>query len=191
MKWKKNGLVLLATALLALAYQAQATMMLKMDLNDLTDRAATIFRGTVLSVEQSAIEAGGGQIPAITYRFKVDELYKGEATIVKGDDAIIQVRMLGSVKPAKADENGRIKLSAWNEVPKFNEGGDYLVFASQASAIGLSAPIGLGQGAFKVYAADGTDMAVNEFNNAGLGLNGDGPVEYTVIDAKIRSLLGQ
>jgi len=191
MKWKKNGLVLLATALLALAYQAQATIMLKMNLTDLTDRAATIFRGTVLSVEQSAIEAGGGQIPAITYRFRIDELYKGEATVVKGDDAIVQIRMVGNVKPAKADENGRIKLSAWNEVPKFSEGGDYLVFASQASAVGLSAPIGLGQGAFKVFAADGTDMAVNEFNNAGLGLNGDGPVEYTVIDARIRSLLGQ
>lgn len=191
MKWQKSGKLLLVATLLTLAYQAQATIMLKMELTDLTDRAGTIFRGTVLSAEQSLIEAGGGQIPAITYRFKVDELYKGEATIVKGDDAIIQIRMVGNVKPAKADENGRVKLSVWNEVPKFSEGGDYLVFASQASAIGLSAPIGLGQGAFKVFAADGTDMAVNEFNNAGLGLNGDGPVEYTVLDAKIRSLLGQ
>jgi len=191
MKWKKSGIALLATALLCLAHQAQATIMMKMDLTDLTDRAGTIFRGTVLSAQQSVIQAGGGQIPAITYRFKVGELYKGEASIVKGDDAIIEILMVGNIKPAKADNNGRVKLSVWSEVPKFSEGGDYLVFASPASAVGLSAPIGLGQGAFKVYAADGTDMAVNEFNNAGLGLNGDGPVEYTVLDAKIRSLLGQ
>ncbi len=191
MEWKKSGIVLLATALLGLTFQAQATIMLKMDLTDLTDRAATIFRGTVLSVEQASVAAGGGQIPAIVYRFRVDELYKGEATVVKGNQPIIEVRMVGNVKPAKADENGRIKLSAWNEVPKFSEGGEYLVFASQASAVGLSAPIGLGQGAFKVFATDGTDMAVNEFNNAGLGLNGDGPIAYTVLDSKIRALLGQ
>lgn len=191
MEWKKSGMALMVTALLALAYQAHATIMLKMDLTDLTDRAGTIFRGTVLSVEQGSVEAGGGQLPAITYRFRVDELYKGKATVVKGNDAIIEIRMVGNVKPAKADENGRIKLSAWNEVPKFSEGAEYLVFASQASSVGLSAPIGLGQGAFKVFATDGTDMAVNEFNNAGLGLNGDGPVAYTVLDSKIRALLGQ
>jgi hypothetical protein len=137
------------------------------------------------------VEAGGSQIPAVTYRFHVDSLYKGQATVIKGDVSIVEIRMVGNLKPAKSDENGRIKLSAWNEVPKFNEGGDYLIFASQASAVGLSAPIGLGQGAFKVFATDGTDMAVNEFNNAGLGLNGDGPIEYATLVARIRALLGQ
>ena len=61
-------------------------------------------------------------------------------------------------------------------------------------AIGLSVTVGLGQGAFSVYPVDGADgefMAVNEFNNAGLGLNGDGPVEYDKLGAQIRALLGQ
>jgi hypothetical protein len=45
-----------------------------------------------------------------------------------------------------------------------------------------------------VYTVDGADdafMAVNEFNNAGLGLNGEGPVEYDKLGAQIRALLGQ
>jgi hypothetical protein len=65
------------------------------------------------------------------------------------------------------------------------------LFATPPSSIGLSTTVGLGQGAFKVFAANGGMAAVNEFNNAGLGLNGDGPIAYSVLSAKINALLGQ
>ena len=37
-----------------------------------------IFRGTVVDVEQSSIEAGGGELPMVIYRLKVEESLKGD-----------------------------------------------------------------------------------------------------------------
>ena len=191
MSWKRSSFVLLAASLLITSAQVHATSMLKMDLGDLTTRAGKIFRGTVIDIELGTIEAGGGQLPAVTYRFRVEELYKGEATEVKDDQAIVEIRMVGDLKNKTAAEQGRVKFSLFRDVPRFDVGSDYLLFATPESAIGLSTTVGLGQGAFKVFPLDGVYQAVNEFNNAGLGLNGPGPVEYEALSARIRALLGR
>lgn len=194
MKWKKGSIALLSVLLLFVTVQVQATMMLKFDLTELTTRADKIFRGTVIFVEQGTIEAGGSDLPAVTYRIAVEELFKGEATEVKGDEAVIEIRMIGSLVHEKADENGNLRFSPFREVPQLAVGNDYVLFTTAESSIGLSVTVGLGQGAFRVFPVDGSDdqfMAVNEFNNAGLGLNGDGPVEYDKLGAQIRALLGQ
>ena len=194
MNWKKNGYLLVAASALILTAQVHATMMLHMDLGELTARADKIFRGTVTDVQQGTIEAGGAELPMVTYKFKVEELLKGEATQVKGDKAVMEIRMIGSLVHSKADENGSLKFSPFRDVPRLAEGGDYLLFTTLESSIGLSMTVGLGQGAFKVSPVDGARgeyQAVNEFNNAGLGLNGAGPVGYVELSAQIHALLGQ
>ena len=121
-------------------------------------------------------------------------MFKGKATTVKGDEAVVEIRMVGSLSHDKVDENGNMRFSAFRDVPVLRQGGDYVLFTTRESSIGLSVTVGLGQGAFRVLPVDGTDdqfTAVNEFNNAGLGLNGAGPVEYNMLGAQIRALLGQ
>lgn len=191
MRWKKSGTVLLTALSLFIMGQAQSTVMLQLDLQELTTRADKIFRGTVIGVTEGTLEAGGGELPTVSYRIAVDEMFKGEATEVKGDKAIVEIRMVGSLELDKADENGNLHFSPFRDVPRLSVGGNYVLFTTPESAIGLSVTVGLGQGAFSVYADDGEFMAVNEFNNAGLGLNGDGPVEYNKLGAQIRALLGQ
>lgn len=194
MNWKKNGYLLVAASALILTAQVHATMMLHMDLGELTARADKIFRGTVTDVQEGTIEAGGAELPMVTYQFKVEELIKGEATQVKGDKAVMEIRMIGSLVHSKADENGNLKFSPFRDVPRLAEGSDYLLFTTAESSIGLSMTVGLGQGAFKVSPVDGARgeyQAVNEFNNAGLGLNGAGPVGYVELSAQIHALLGQ
>ena len=194
MKRKISSYVFAAASVLILAAQVQATMMLQMNLEEMTGRADKIFRGTVISVQQGTIEAGGAELPAVTYRFRIDELFKGEATQVKGDKAVMEIRMIGSLVHAKPDENGNLKFSPFRDVPRLNEGGDYLLFTTAESAIGLSVTVGLGQGAFKVSPVDGADgeyQVVNEFNNAGLGLNDAGPIRYIELSTQIHALLGQ
>lgn len=194
MKWRKRSIALFTAMALFLTGQAYATIMLKLDLQELTSRADKIFRGTVIGVSEGTIEAGGGSLPVVTYRLAVGEMFKGEATAVKGDEAIVEVRMVGSLVHDKVNESGNLKFSPFREVPVLNKGTEYVLFTTPESSIGLSVTVGLGQGAFRVFAVDGTDdqfMAVNEFNNAGLGLNGDGPVEYDKLGAQIRALLGQ
>jgi hypothetical protein len=169
-------------------------MMLQLDLQELTSRADKIFRGTVIGIQEGTIQAGGGELPTVTYRIAVDEMFKGAATTVKGDQAVVEIRMVGSLEIDKADESGKIHFSPFSEVPRLAAGSDYVLFTTPESSIGLSMTVGLGQGAFRVYPVDGSDsdfMAVNEFNNAGLGMNGDGPVEYDKLGARIRALLGQ
>jgi hypothetical protein len=194
MKWKKISTALLTALCLFIAGQVHAAMMQQLDLQELTGRADKIFRGTVIGIDEGTIEAGGGELPAVTYRIAVDEMFKGEATEVKGDEAVVVIRMIGSLEIDKANEDGNIRFSPFREVPRLSMGSDYVLFTTPESAIGLSVTVGLGQGAFSVYTVDGADdafMAVNEFNNAGLGLNGEGPVEYDKLGAQIRALLGQ
>ncbi|MBT8098553.1 MAG: hypothetical protein KJO82_02320 [Gammaproteobacteria bacterium] len=194
MNWKKSSYLFAAASLLILTAQVQATSMLHMDLGELATRADKIFRGTVISVKEGTVETGGGELPAVTYRLRVDELFKGQATEVKGDKALMEIRMIGSLVHSKPGADGVVKLSGFRDVPKLKEGGDYVLFTTAESSIGLSVTVGLGQGAFNVYSVDGARdqfMAVNEFNNAGLGLNGAGPVEYDKLSAQIHALLSQ
>ena len=194
MNWKRNRFLLFAASLLILTAQVHATIMLQMNLEEMTARADKIFRGTVTDIQQGTVQAGGAELPMVTYKLKVEELFKGEASQVKGDKALMEIRMIGSLVHSKADESGNMKFSAFREVPRLATGADYLLFTTAESAIGLSVTVGLGQGAFKISPVDGADgefQAVNEFNNAGLGLNGAGPVNYVDLSAQINALLGQ
>jgi hypothetical protein len=188
---KKSFRFILPLALAVLAVQPlAATTMLQMDLAELADRAGRIFRGTVVDVEQGTVSAGGGELPAVTYRFKVEELFKGEADLVKGDDAMIEIRMVGSIKET-VPVGDYVRLNTFRDVPKLEMGSDYLLFMTPESAIGLSVSVGLGQGAFRVISIDKVDYAVNAFNNGGLGLDSTGPVAYSELGAAIRAFLVQ
>lgn len=191
---KVPKLLVALVAALVVAPQIWATTMLHMDLGELTNRADKIFRGTVIYINEGTIEVGGGELPTVTYRLRVEELFKGQATQVKDEKSIVEIQMIGSLVHSKPDASGVVKLSGFRDVPKLKMGSEYVLFTTAESAIGLSVTVGLGQGAFSVYAVDGARdqfMAVNEFNNAGLGLNGSGPVEYDKLSAQIHALLGQ
>lgn len=188
---KKQSRFILPLAVAVLVVQPlAATTMIQMDLADLTDRAGRIFRGTVVDVEQGSIEVGGGELPAVTYKLRVDDLFKGEADLVKGDSAVIEVRMVGSIKVGVPVADVQ-HLSVFYDVPRLDMGSDYVLFVTPESAVGLSTTVGLGQGAFSVFSRDKEDFAVNAFNNAGLGLGASGPVTYSELAAKILALLGQ
>ena len=102
----------------------------------------------------------------------------------------MEITMVGGLKSDARSVDGKQHFSPFRDIPRLQKGGDYLLFASPESAIGLSTTVGLGQGAFKVAPLEGELHAVNEFNNAGLGLNGPGPVRYVDLSARINELLG-
>ena len=59
------------------------------------------------------------------------------------------------------------------------------------SAIGLSTTVGLGQGCFSIFSRNKKLLAVNEFNNLGLGLSSVGPGSYSELADAIRALVGR
>ncbi|MBA3564883.1 MAG: hypothetical protein H0W33_12945 [Gammaproteobacteria bacterium] len=169
---------------------SHATTVLELNLVQMTDRAEKIFRGTVLSVDESRVEAGGGELPALIYRIQVDETFKGEfaATGVKH---IVELKVLGSLKQYHSNK------PIIPDFPLLRIDSDYLLLMGAAGATGLSAPAGLSQGAFLIYvdAVSKDEVAVNGNDNANVfkGMNvrsGPGPVSYQVLSDAIHAQLG-
>ena len=75
-------------------------------------------------------------------------------------------------------------------------GGEYLLFTTQPSRVGLSTMVGLGQGAFKVVVFEKEDAVLNGVNNHGLfrGIDSgefpaSGPINYAALATRIRAEL--
>lgn len=177
-------------------------MILKMNLAQLTDRADAIFRGEVLSAEPGKISIGGGTLPTVTYRLRVDEAFKGEFEAKENASPEVEITMLGTFKAAAHSGSQARLSSSLPEVPKLRVGESYVLFTTAPGTSGLRSPVGLGQGSFRIYAgANKTELAVNELNNLGLfdgassaqrsGQGSEGPVTYTRLAVAILAQLGK
>jgi hypothetical protein len=193
----------MAAAMLAvITVPAGAGMVLKMNLSQLTDRAEAIFRGHVLSAEPGKISIGGGTLPTVTYRLRVDEAFKGKFDAKENAAPEVEITMLGTHK-ASVRSGNQIRLSSsLPEVPKLSVGEDYVLFTTAPGKSGLRSPVGLGQGSFRIFfGPNKTELAVNELNNLGLFDGGasaqraaqgpEGPVTYTQLAVAILNQLGK
>ena len=177
-----------------LAESVSASMAVRhMNLQQMCAAAGRIFRGTVLGVKDGAVTVGGAQISTLVYSLKVDEAFKGSFTAYKGEP-IVTIQM---IRPSKAPQLGPVRrLSTFDDLPRLEQGHDYLILATTPSAAGLSTTVGLGQGTFKVGGKVGQEIAVNGNNNIGLyaGMNVApvrGPVAYSTLRSQIRNLVGR
>lgn len=182
MKVRLMGSAILALALAVLALPAaDAAIVAKMDLTDLTSNAHQIFRGTVTDVEQTTVTVGGGELPAVVVQMRVADVLKGDP----GDK--VEIKMLGSIKDTPVTAGDAQRVNVLPDLPKLTVGGDYLLFTTEPSSLGLSTTVGLGQGSFRVYLDEQQEVASNELNNAGLF---SGPVTYGALTAAIDAELG-
>ncbi len=187
MKLGRTPLTVLAVlALLAAAPALDAAMVKKLSFGELANHAEHIFRGTVIDVEQSSITLGGGELPVTIYRLKVDEAFKGDFGSGK-DAAVMEVRMLGSIKDQPVTVGPYQRVSTLPDVPRLVRGHDYVLFTTAPSAIGLSTTVGLGQGSFRVFSQDHQEMVANELDNAGIFA---GPVTYAALADAIHGAVG-
>ncbi len=165
-----------------------ATTVLQMNLNQMSQGAATIVRGTVIEVSQTSVQAGGGQLPAISVRVRVSDTLKGQVDTVK-DVQFTEFMMIGKLKDYSAN------AAVYDGFPVLRQGREYLLFIGANGPVGLTTTMGLGQGCFHIVASSSGDMAVNEFNNNGLfkGMDmaaANGPVSYDTLVSLIQSNLG-
>lgn len=183
----RTSLILAAVALLLMtALPSGAAMVAQMSFDEIIANSGRIFRGTVMDVEQSSVEAGGGELPVVEYTLRVDEAFKGDFDGDK-ETTVVVIRMLGSIKEVPA--SGEIqRVPVLPDLPRLEMGHDYVLFTTPPSTIGLSTTVGLGQGAFRVYTEAKQEMATNELGNAGIF---QGPVSYAELASAIRQELGQ
>jgi hypothetical protein len=186
--------LILIGALGSLAENVSAEMAVRhMNLQQMCGAAGRIFRGTVLGVKDGTVTVGGGQLATVIYSIRVDEAFKGSFDSIKGE-TIATIQM---IRPSKSPQPGPVRhLSAFDDLPRFEQGHDYLILATTPSAAGLSTTVGLGQGAFKVGGKVGQEIAVNGNNNIGLyaGMSVapvKGPVAYSALRSQIRNIVGR
>lgn len=190
---------LMAVAVLAVCLPLSAATVVQLNLEQMVDRSEKIFRGTVLDAREGTVDAGGGKLPVVTYRIRVEEELKGTFEEVKGV-RIAEIRMLGKLKPAPSSA-GVSSFSPLSDLPRLKVGQDYLLLVTPASSLGLSTTVGLGQGRFELKGKPGQEFAVNEIQNRGLfrGMDsgggvdspGDGPLPYSALANLIRDIVGE
>ena len=173
----------LTSVLVALALPATATTVRQLALTDLCQNAHRIIRGIVLDANPGTVEAGGGRIPTVTYRIKVHESFYGS------QPGIVDLTMVADPKEGSSAHGNLKRFALFRDLPKLEKGKEYLLFTTTPSRIGLCTTVGLGQGCFQIVSRNKTELAVNGVNNRGLGLAADGPVDYAILTANIRSLL--
>lgn len=185
----------LAGMLFPLASTAHAASVAQFNLAQLTDHAQRVFRGKVVDVVPGSVEAGGGRIPTLTYKFQVEQAFKGEFRTVKGM-AFAEVRMIGKIEAVTI---GNLRSVPPSELPTLTTGQSYLIFATAPSAIGLSTTVGLGQGRFEIRGSGAKETVENERGNRLLfnGMNTtalratprEGPLRYSDLANQIQSLV--
>ena len=171
------------------ASTANATTALQMNLAQMITNADKVFVGTVIDVTEKRVEAGGGEFSAITYRFKIDESFKGSYDEIKGV-TYTEVSMVGTLAGLKA---GTPPIEGF---PLLTSGTQYLLVVAPEGPIGLTTTMGLGQGTFSLTGAGDDKVALNAASNVGLfsGMNvgfTDGvAISYNELATLIRDIVG-
>jgi hypothetical protein len=167
--------VLLGSAILWGPSLCAETLVQKMSLDEISQRADKIFRGTVVGITTGVVEAGGGELPTVTYRIEIKEAFRGTYAN-EGGARVTEITMLGRLKPVTV--NGTRSSSYLLQLPVLKIGQSYVLLTAPPSAIGLSSPIGLGQGCFTVFEQDGNEMVKNAAGKT---------MTYNELSAAIRS----
>lgn len=172
--------LVLATVWLAACSVEASVYVQQMKLETLCEKAGRIIRGTVVKVSTGQVNVGGGLLPTVTYEIKVKDTMAGTPV------GTVNFTMIAELKaPARQGKATRAPLL---ELPRLEEGGEYLLFATAPSKAGLTSPVGLAQGCFSISKKGDTEFAVNGANNVGLGLGAGGPIQYQELVKRIRAL---
>lgn len=168
-----RSLALLATLVLAApAWAQQGALTVPRNLQQLTDRAATIVRGNVVSARMERHPELG--LPVLVVTMNVRETIKGPH------------RQTFAFQQYLWDVRDRVNFA------QYRKGDDMLLFMIEPSAYGLSSPAGMEQGRFRITRdANGRELASNGYGNARLfdGLSENAARDGTVLSLTSAALL--
>ena len=129
---------------------AGATQIRPLNIEEMTERATTIFAGRCLNVRVETDRKFGRDVTVATFR--VERSIKGTS------GSTITVRMPWASEAAVPAG-----------VPSFARGDEVVLFLYGESAIGMRAPVGLGQGRFRILTdKQGRRIAINDVGNRNL-----------------------
>ncbi len=134
-----------------------ASQVRPVDLEQMTHRAARIFEGRCTG---SRVEFDTSlKREVVVSTFRVHRWVKG------ADGSVVTVRMLAGAPGSAGSEAAGL--------PSFRPGDEAVLFLYGESTLGLTSPVGLGQGRFRIFRdKQGRRLALNDFGNRNLNLQG-------------------
>ncbi len=134
---------------LSLAGVAQAATVRTVNLVEMVELAGRVFRGRCVSAQQVVHESLG--LPVMEYTFMVEDGIKG---VADGQTIKFRQALLGA------------------DIPLYRPGQELMLFLHPESKIGLTSPVGMGQGMFRVSKSGPGDVTVlNALGNRNLAYN--------------------
>ena len=147
-------LALLAVIVCA-ALPAHASRVRSVNLEEMTQLAGTIFSGRLSQIRVVRDPKLDRDVTLLT--FDVSRAVKGHP------GRTVTVKMLGQLDVGSERRGGVIGL------PRFRNGEEIILFLYGESALGLTSPVGFGQGKFVITKdKQGRPVAMNEFGNRSL-----------------------
>lgn len=120
------------------------------NLAELVERAGTIVRGRVI-LAQVEPHPNFSSLHTVVVTLRVQETFKGEA-----ESTLTFRQFIWDLRDRETAAG-------------YRKGGELLLFLTAPSAVGLTSPVGLGQGRFRIlHDAKGQAYAINEVGNYGL-----------------------
>lgn len=157
----------LALLLLTFVSPAAASQIRSLNLEDLARRADRIVQGRVVEVTAERDVVLGRAVTSTTLR--VERSVKGRL------QGLITFRSLGArpAGPGRAGSGsqgrGPVRSTAVRGMPEFRPGERIVLFLYADSPLGLTSPVGFGQGKFSIVQdPKGGSLAINAFGNRSL-----------------------
>ncbi len=156
---------------------ASAFLVLQLDLQQMTELAERVFVGRCISATEGVDRNGR---PVVYVSYEVTETLKGARPVGTPAERITfkQIRMTTT--------------TSVSELPHYEVGEESIVFLSGESDIGLTAPVGLMQGKFRVVTdSAGEKKVLNGHGNRGLlqGLKKNKTVKLMALSKKESRLI--
>ena len=146
------------TAATLISLPSFSLTVLQLNLEQLTALSEKVFSGRCLSVTPKT-DSGDRSVEEVT--FEVEEMIKGEPA-----DKIMFKQLSSSALKSTSGGQGLA-----SNLPQYKVGEEAVVFLSADGPLGLTAPVGLFQGKFKVTVSkNGEKRLVNGMGNHGLFL---------------------
>ena len=167
------SLSLMAVALLAGVFDASAHhAVIRVNLEEMTATADSVFMGRCMSVEETREMISGGNLPVTRYTFEVTRAIKGK---LPKQITFTQVGHAPQRATGKGDgivsHGMRVKNSAFlHGASAYRVGDEVVLFLNRMnSGTNVTSPVGFYQGAFFVsQMPSGQKMLRNSINNLGL-----------------------
>ncbi len=154
-----------AVAVVLFSWPLQAQLVLGLNLEQLTGLAEKVFVGKCTSVKNET-DSGGRQVQEVS--FQVQEMLKGVPS-----ETVTFRQLAPATEEVFPNADGTVTVQGlFRELPAYKVGEEAVIFLSEESRMGLTAPVGLLQGKFRIESSGAeTKTVINGAGNKGLFVN--------------------